>query len=135
MKAPRVLGHALILGCLAGSPAPLSAQSAPPPGVSPGTAGADDNPTGWTAKAGLSYVATGGNSEASTLGFKFNPSYNWTRTFFAIQGGGVLSDTEMRTVFAVGRSDDFIVVLFMKKTTTTENYFLEASLDHNANPR
>jgi len=129
------LGPVLALGCLAGGAAPLAAQSPPPPGVSPRTAGGDDNPIGWAAKAGLSYVATGGNAEASTLGFKFNASYNWTRTFFTLQGGGVRSDSETRTVFAVGTGQDFVVNESTVTGTTAENYFLEAGLDRNSSAR
>ena len=83
---------ALILGLLA-SPESLVAQTAPPPTTGPGGAKATDNPTGWTAKAGLSYVATGGNAEASTLGLKLGANYNWTRTFFTLQGSAVRSGT------------------------------------------
>jgi hypothetical protein len=130
LKRSRViLGVALILGVLA-RPESLVAQTAPPPTTGPGGAKPTDNPTGWTAKAGLSYVATGGNAEASTLGLKLGASYNWTRTFFTLQGSAVHSGTTFKDSFAVGPTDaDFLVVDNERTETTAANYFLDANLD------
>ena len=114
---------------------PAHAQTAPPPIVGPGGAAADANPTGWTAKAGLSYVQTAGNSQTSTLGFKFNAVHNWSRTFFTLQGGGVRSDTTFKSTFGVGSVDDYLIVEQEQKEKTAENYFLDASLDHNVTKR
>ena len=72
------------------APALAAAQPAPPPPVTGPAKPADDvNPEGWTAKAGLSYVQTAGNSETTTLGFKLGAVHNWTRTYFTFQAGGV----------------------------------------------
>lgn len=129
------LGAALSLALLA-APASLLAQTAPPPTVGPGGAKADDNPTGWTAKAGLSYVATGGNAEASTLGLKFGAAYNWTRTFFTLQGSAVRSSTTFKDSFAVGPSEsDFTLVNNERSETTASNYFLDANVDHTITKR
>jgi len=119
------------LAALALAPSPGRAQTAPPPAVGPSGPAADANPTGWTAKAGLSYVQTSGNSETSTLGFKFNAVYNWTRTFFTLQGGGVRSDTTFKTTFGVGSVDDYLIVEQERNEKTAANYFLDASLDRN----
>jgi opacity protein-like surface antigen len=113
------------------------AQAAPPPppagptGVKEG-----DNETGWTAKAGLSYVGSGGNSEATSLGFKWNASYNWTKTYFSLIGSGVRADSTKFGSFAVGPTDDdFVVTDVEVKEKTAENYLLEAGLDHNMTSR
>lgn len=134
-RVATLLGPALSLVLLA-APESLLAQSAPPPTPGPAGAKRDDNPTGWTAKAGLSYVATGGNSEASTLGLKFGAAYNWTRTFFTLQGSAVRSSTTFKDSFAVGPSDsEFTVVDNERSETTASNYFLDASLDHTITKR
>jgi hypothetical protein len=99
-----ILGAALSLGLLA-APESLVAQTAPPPTTGPGAAKPTDNPTGWTAKAGLSYVATGGNAAASTLGLKFGANYNWTRTFLTLQGSAIRSGTTFKDSFAVGPTE------------------------------
>jgi hypothetical protein len=118
-------------------PVVAHAQAAPPPPPT-GPAGVKEgeNETGWTAKAGLSYVGTGGNSEATSLGFKFNASYNWTKTYFSLLGSGVRADSTTFHSFAVGSSaSDFVVTETEDKAKTAENYVLEAGLDHNLTPR
>ncbi len=93
-----------------------------------GGAKADDNPLGWTAKAASSYVGTGGNAEATSLGFKFNASYNWTRTYFTLLGSGVRADSTTIDRFAVGPSEtDFTPVEVEDKQKTAENYVLDAT--------
>ena len=116
-------------------PALAIAQSAPPAPVGPAAPTEDVNATGWTAKAGLSYVQTGGNSETSTLGLKFNTTYNWTRTYFTLVGGGVRSDSTLTDTFAVGTPTAFELVENKTTQKTAENYFLDASLDHNITSR
>lgn len=129
-------GAGLALLLLAGAPGEAAGQTPPPPDIRPGRARAGDNARGWTAKAALSYVATGGNAEASTLGFKFSASHNWTRTYFSLHGGGLRSDTTTRRRFAVGPSDaEFSVFESETTATTAENYFLEAAFDRNVNGR
>ncbi len=118
---------------------PLAATAAaqtPPPAPGPAGAKGDDNPTGWTAKAGLSYVQTTGNSKTANLGFRFNASYNWTRTFFSLAGAVVRNSSTTLRRFGVGPSpDDFMVVEFEEEETTAANYFVDASLDHNISDR
>jgi putative salt-induced outer membrane protein YdiY len=111
------------------------AQTAPPPTTAPPAAAAETNPTGWTAKAGLSFVQTSGNSETSTLGIKFNAAYNWERTYFTLVGSGVRSDTTFKDTFAVGTPESFDVVEVEDEQKTAENYALDASLDHNITDR
>jgi hypothetical protein len=132
-----LLPTSLVLAVLAALPAPLVAQAAPPPPVAgPGGAKADDNPLGWTAKAALSYVGTGGNSEATSLGFKFNAQYNWTRTYFTLLGGGVRADSTTVDRFAFGPSaNEFTTVEIEDSQTTAENYALDAIVDHTVTKR
>ncbi len=113
-----------------------SAQTPPP--AAPGPAGAtkDANPTGWTAKAGLSYVQTTGNSKSNNLGARFSLNYNWTKTFFSLNGAAVRNDSTTVTRFGVGASEsDFELVETETSTLTAANYFLDANLDHNISDR
>jgi hypothetical protein len=139
MKTMKALAPAslLLLAILAVTPAPLRAQAAPPPPVpGQGAAKDEDNLVGWTAKAALSYVGTGGNAEATSLGFKFDASYNWTRTYFTLLGGGVRADSTTVGRFAVGPSaGDFTEVEVKDKQTTAENYSLDATLDRTVTKR
>lgn len=117
------------------APALAQAQSAPPPTTAPAASAADTNPTGWTAKAGLSFVQTSGNSETSTLGLKFNAVHNWERTYFTLVGSGVRSDTTFKDTFAVGSVSSFEVLEVEDKQKTAENFALDASLDHSITDR
>jgi putative salt-induced outer membrane protein YdiY len=112
-----------------------AAQTPPPP---PGQGGASKevNPLGWTAKAALSYVQTTGNSKSSNLGFRFNASYNWTKTFFSLNGAAVRNDSTTITRFGVGTGgSDFVVVEDEVSALTAANYLVEANLDHNITER
>ena len=127
----------LVSAVLAASPETLAAQAAPPPPV-PGPAApkAEDNPLGWTAKAALSYVGTGGNAQATSLGFKFDASHNWTRTYFTLLGSGVRADTTTIDRFAMGPSEtDFTTVEIEDRQKTAENYSLDATLDRTVTKR
>ena len=103
--------------------------------MGPAAPGDDVNPTGWTAKAGLSYVQTGGNSETSTLGVKFNATYNWKRTYFSLVGSGVRSDSTLKDTFAVGSPAAFEIVENEITQKTAANYVLDANVDHNITER
>jgi hypothetical protein len=135
--APRPMRPVLLSVFLLGLGSALHAQPASPPPV-PGQSGprADDNPLGWTAKAALSYVGTGGNAFATSLGFKFAASYNWTRTYFTLQGGGVRADSTTVDRFAFGPSaSDFTAVEVKDKQKTAENYSLDATVDRTVTKR
>jgi len=112
-----------------------SAQTPPPPNPGPGAASKEANPLGWTAKAGLSYVQTTGNSKSSNLGFRFNANYNWTKTYFSLNGVAVRNDSTTITRFATGTPADFEVVEDEVSALTAANYLLEANLDHNITDR
>lgn len=114
----------------------VSAQAPPPAPPGPAGAKAEDNPTGWTVKAGLSYVQTVGNSGTTNLGVRFNVSHNWTRTYFTLVGSGVRTDTTTLTRFGVGTGpDSYTLVELESKRKTAENYLLDASLDRTITDR
>jgi Protein of unknown function, DUF481 len=127
----------ILLSVLFGLGSPLHAEPAPPSSVpGPGGAKADDNPLGWTARAAVSYVGTGGNAQATSLGVKFGASYNWTRTYFTLLGGGVRADSTTVDRFAYGPSEsEFTAVETETREKTAENYFLDATVDRTMTKR
>jgi putative salt-induced outer membrane protein YdiY len=132
MKSNLLAATALLLLLVPGL---VRAQTAPPASTGPAAVAEDVNPTGWTSKVGLSFVESGGNSEASTFGLKFGVSYNWTKTYFSLVGSGVRSSSTVKDTFAVGSPSDFEIVENKNTETTAENYLLDASLDHNITKR
>jgi hypothetical protein len=134
MPIQRNLLPASVLAVVTGLPATLLAQAAPPPPLAgPAAPKAEDNPLGWTAKAAVSYVGTGGNAQATSLGVKFGASHNWTRTYFTVLGGGVRADSTTIERFAFGPSEsDFTTAEIEDKQKTAGNYFLDATIDRTA---
>jgi hypothetical protein len=137
MPIQRNLLPASVLAVVTGLPATLAAQATPPPPLAgPAAPKAEDNPLGWTAKAALSYVGTGGNAQATSLGVKFGASHNWTRTYFTVLGGGVRADSTTIERFAVGPSEsDFTTEEIEDREKTAENYLLDATLDRTVTTR
>ena len=85
-------------------------------------------PEGWKDVAEFSFVATAGNSETSTLGFKNTLARAWEKSSFELKAGAVRgeSTTKSRAV------DPTIPVIVETSTTslTAENYFLNGRYDH-----
>src|SRR4030095_6852575 len=86
-------------------------------------------------RVGTSYAQTPGNSKANTLGFRRSANYNWTKTFFSLNGIAVRNDSTTITRFATGTPNDFEVVEDEVGALTAANYLLEANLDHNITER
>lgn len=100
----------------AGMAAPLAAQ--------------DERPLGWADQAELTFVMTGGNASASTLGLKNTLLYNWPRATFQLAAGGVRTESGIITRTATGTSTDFDVVEDTNNELTAENYYLRSRYDH-----
>ena len=86
------------------------------------TAHADEEP-GWSDTAELSFVATGGNAESSSLGFKNTLTRRWEISLFTLHAAGVRIESKGDD-FAVGDPVNFVVVE-PSKETTAENYKLD----------
>lgn len=91
---------------------------------------ADENR--WKDTAEFSFVATAGNSDTTTLGFKNKLWRTWERSAFELNAGGVRSEgtTNRR---AVGTVDSFRTE--DDSTLTAENYFLNGRYDHKITDR
>lgn len=93
------------------------------------TAQDESEPTGWTNEAEVSFVATEGNSETSSLGFGAKFERKWAEKRFEASFGGVRAesaDTSRTAIF-----DDGVVTIDEESSSelTAENYHAKARFD------
>jgi hypothetical protein len=111
----------IVMGVMAAALAPIFGEETPA--------------TGWSDSAEFSYVATAGNSEASTLGFKNKLRRAWERSSFELNAGGIRVETTTVERFAV---DVMGVPVLFEKTTeeiTAENYYLNGRFNRKLTER
>ena len=101
-----------------------------------GTASAqDDEPElGWSETAELTVVFTGGNAEASTLGFRNQLARTWENATFVFDAGALRA--ESATIFrsAVGASPaSFQVTKDSVSALTAESYYARGQYDRDIN--
>jgi len=94
----------------------------------------------WSDTAELGWVATSGNSESSSLGFKDTLTREGKNDLFEIKLGGIKVETTDITLYAVdlpGTPDpnDFSSEETKDTKTTAENYFFTGRYDRNITPR
>lgn len=89
-------------------------------------------PDRWTDVAEFSFVATAGNSEASTLGFKNALARAWEKSSFELKAGAVRGESTRTTRTVVAGP-----VISETSTTdlTAENYFLNGRHDRKITTR
>ena len=89
----------------------------------------------WSDTAELGWVATSGNSESSSFGFKDTLTREGKNDLFELKLGGIkVSSTDIR-LYAVGSSTDFSREEDKTSSTTAENYFLAGRYDRNIFPK
>jgi len=93
------------------------------------SAAADDKDEGWQDKAEFSYVATSGNTETNTLGFKNKLWRKWTNSAFELNAGGIRVETTTTTRFATGTVTNYDVHESSSTDLTAESYFLNGRYD------
>jgi putative salt-induced outer membrane protein YdiY len=115
----RAKAAGLVIAALAPA-APAAAQDAPAA------------PKPWSDVAEFSYVATAGNAEASTLGFKNTLGRKWERSAFELKAGGIRAEatTTTRTVVAGPAIDET-----SSTSLTAESYFLNGRFDRKIGDR
>lgn len=91
---------------------------------------------GWADTAEFSYVATAGNTETQTLGFKDTLTRTWEEALFTLKAGGIRVNTTTfsRHAESVGipsPASNFDVIEKSDSGLTAENYFLNGRYDHN----
>jgi putative salt-induced outer membrane protein YdiY len=83
----------------------------------------------WENSTELSFVSTGGNASASTLGLKSALSATGGQNAFKIEVGGIRSETTFRILTATGTATDFTVNKTTNSQLTAENYFARGRYD------
>ncbi len=96
---------------------------------------AQAKPVGWTTTANVSFVATGGNTEAFSLGAKLRTERNWLRTMFFIDGSAIRQDAADRSVYAVGSPTSFTVTDTQTLNTKAENYNVDTGVERRVTER
>jgi putative salt-induced outer membrane protein YdiY len=129
----RVLVSAICLSALSGVASALRAQDAAAPAATPAVAPAP--PVKWSDTAELGYVATSGNSESSTIGFKNALAREEGKSRFEIKLGGIRVSTTDITLTAVGTPTDFTREKDTQTRTTAENYYLNGRYDRKITDR
>ncbi|HKB08394.1 MAG TPA: DUF481 domain-containing protein [Candidatus Polarisedimenticolia bacterium] len=107
------------------------AQDAPPP-----AAPTAPPPTAWSDAAEFSYVATSGNSESSTLGFKNTLGRKWDNSSFELKAAAIRAENTTITRTAVGLSPASFIVIEDKDTAlSAESYLLAGRFDRKVSER
>lgn len=91
---------------------------------------AEEPKLGWADTAELTYVATGGNAEAETLGFRNLLTRTWADARFSLEAAGLRAETTTQTFVVEGAFPDFRVREVEDSNVTAENYLLRARYEH-----
>jgi len=92
---------------------------------------ADDENTGWTDTAEFSFVATGGNSESTSLGFKNTLAREWDNSSVTFRAAGIRVETTTFTRTATGG----VVTETETTETTAEAYNVNGRYDRKISDR
>jgi len=86
----------------------------------------EEKKLGWDDVAEFSWVATSGNSETSTFGFKNTLLRTWEKAAFELHLYGIRAENTTATQqYAVGPdTDNYTVTRFTETQKTAENYYL-----------
>jgi putative salt-induced outer membrane protein YdiY len=95
----------------------------------------DDNPVRWRNSAELSYLVSGGNSLASTLGLRVALRRDAPRGDLRVDGSLLRTQSTRLNRFAVGTTEDFQVHTDRQTERTAERYSAEVRYDLNLGDR
>ena len=97
-------------------PVPARAQDKP----------ADEKKLGWGDSAELAYVATSGNSEVNTLGFKNTLTRTWSNALLVIIAAGIRSESTTTTHVVTSAGPPVDISEDSTSALTAENYLFSA---------
>ena len=96
----------------------------------------DEQDRNWSDTAELTVVFTGGNAEASTLGFKNELTRDWESADLVISVGALRAESTAFTRTAVGTSpSSFQVIKDSVTALTAESYYARGQYDRELSPR
>ena len=90
---------------------------------------AEDEPRRWSDTAEFSFVATGGNTESSSLGFKNTLIGSWDKSKITVRASGIRVETEEGSRRAVEVPSGGFTVEDPGSEVAAENYALSARYD------
>lgn len=85
---------------------------------------------GWFFKASLGWVWLGGNSESNSFAVGAEARHVWSNSELMLRAGGTQTETSLKTRWAEGTPDDYIVREETRKDKTSELYFARARYDY-----
>ncbi len=97
--------------------------------VEPATVWAQDSGFVWQNATELSFVSTGGNASASTLGLKAALTGTAGLNLVKLDVGGIRGETSFTTRTATGSIDSPVITETTESQLTAENYFARARYD------
>lgn len=89
----------------------------------------------WMNSSELSFVRTGGNAVASTLGIASTLTRSWERSDVKIEAGGIRTRTTRLTRTAVGTPTEYRVDEQSITLTSVENYYTRMRFDRRVSDR
>jgi putative salt-induced outer membrane protein YdiY len=95
----------------------------------PGGVVGQDATFSWTNATELSFVSTGGNASASTLGLKSSLSGTGGKNTFGLEMGGIRGETNVSTITAAGTAGSFTTTKTTTSQLTAESYFARGRYD------
>lgn len=101
----------------------------------PHGAGAQEPEKRWKDVAELTFVMTGGNAKASTLGFKNTLDHSWSSGSLQLSVGGIRTRTGTVTRTATGTPDNYEVTKTTDMETSAESYFAKSRVDRKLSER
>jgi len=105
-------------------------------GATPSQAQDADKELGWFLTAEFALVAASGNSESNTFGLTTALLRVWARSEARFEGGGLRTESTLKTRTAIGTGqDDFTVVEEERTEKTAENYYLRGRYDYDVSQR
>lgn len=90
----------------------------------------ETNELGWGFEGEISGIWVSGNSVSRTFGIDLTATHNWSHSTFLIQGGGLRTESTVKSEFAVGSMDEFELQETSSSATTAENYFGRTSFEY-----
>ncbi len=85
---------------------------------------------GWSFEGEVSGVWVGGNSISRTVGSSATVTHRWAKSILRAHGGGLRTESTLKTRTAFGTADDFEVQEISVTATTAEAYNARSSYEY-----
>jgi putative salt-induced outer membrane protein YdiY len=91
---------------------------------------APDKKLGWSFKAAVGWVWLGGNSESNSFALGAEARRVWSNSELLLKAGGTQTETSLKTRWAEGTKDNYVVKEETRTEKTAELYFARARYDY-----